>query len=78
MEKVLPDETVLASGQMVRLVRNGMLDGCQILLSQAVMEQMRRTAARGRDAGLREAEQLRRAASARGIELVRLDDAPCR
>lgn len=76
MEKVLPDETVLASGQMVRLVRNGMLDGCQILLSQAVMEQMRRTAARGRDAGLREAEQLRRAASARGIELVRLDDAP--
>lgn len=76
MDKVLPDETVLASGQMVRLVRNGMLDGCQILISSAVMEQLRRAAASGRSAGLQEAEQLRKSAQPRGIEVVRLDDSP--
>lgn len=76
MDKILPDETVLASGQMVRLVRNGMLDGCQILLSTAVMDQLRRTAARGRDTGLKETEQLRAAARSRGIEVMRLNDSP--
>lgn len=76
MDKILPDEAVLASGQMVRLVKNGMLDGCQILLSTAVMDQLRRTAARGRDTGLKETEQLRAAARSRGIEVIRLNDSP--
>lgn len=76
MDRVLPDESVLESGQMVRLVRNGVLDGCQIVVSAAVSEQLRRKAARGRDAGLREMEQLRTAARSRGIPVENLDDRP--
>lgn len=76
MDPVLPDEYIVESGQMERLVRNGVLDGAEILLSGAVAGQLRLRAARGRDAGLREMEALRRAAQARGIPVRRLDDRP--
>lgn len=73
MESIVVDTSILVNGEIVRLVKNGMLDDSRIIIPVAVLDELQSQASQKEEqgyVGLEEIKNLRRLSAGAGIEVA--------
>ena len=72
VSRIVPDTSVIIKGKISELIESGELDGCEIVIPLAVIDELQAQASKGREIGIHGLEEIKRVrelAGSRGISI---------